>query len=477
MTSGRITKNTFYLTLAYVIQKVIAFVYFALLARFLGAGDVGKYVFALSFTTIFSVFVDVGLNSVLTREVAKQKDKSNVFLKNVFTFKLIASVLIYGAIVLVINLLGYQTITKQLVYLAGLVMILDSFTLSFYAIFRGHQNLKYEGIGTIIYQIIVMTGGGIAIFLKLPLHVFISVLILASLFNFSFSLILLYKKLNIQLGWQIDKPILKFLLTITIPFAIAGIFIKVYSYMDQVLLSKLAGDTALGFYSVGYKLTFALQFIPAAFGASIFPALAEFYVQAREKLSQTFEKAISYLSVLAFPISVGGFILADKIILEIYGPEYQASILVLQILICAMFFIFINYPLGSILNACDRQKNNTINIGITMVVNIILNLILIPRYTYLGASIAALISHGLLTGLGLYWVGKTIDYNRWHVWKIILKSILASLIMGGVIYCFKSWLWWPFWIPVGGGIYILIIILIGGLKRQDVQSILLSFKK
>jgi len=474
---GRITKNTLYLTTAYVIQKILAFVYFALLARFLGADSVGKYVFALSFTTIFSIFIDLGLSPVLTRETAKKKEKANDFLSSVFTFKIIISLIVYGLIVLVINLLGYPEITKNLVYLAGLVMLLDSFTLSSYAIFRGYQNLKYEGIGTIIYQCIVLGFGGLAIVLKLPLFVFILVLVAASVFNFCFSSILLYKKLLIRPRFRINKEVLKFLFKIALPFAIAGIFIKVYSYVDQVLLSKMAGDAALGFYSVGYKLTFALQFIPAAFGASIFPAFSQFYAYSKEKLSQTFEKAVSYLSIIAFPITAGTFVLADKIILKIYGSEYSASILVLRILICAMIFIFLNYPLGSVLNACDRQKYNTVNIGIAMVFNVILNLVLIPHYSYLGAAIAALSSYCLLTLLGIYWVSKTIIYNKRYVLSAVLKSILASFLMGIIIFYFKTKIFWVIWIPLGGLIYFVTIYLIGGLKKEDIISIFYSLKK
>jgi len=77
-----LTQNTTYYTAALVFQKILAFVYFAFLARGLGVEDLGKYAFAFSFTTLFSVFVDVGMSSVLTREIAKDRSRAKEVLSN-----------------------------------------------------------------------------------------------------------------------------------------------------------------------------------------------------------------------------------------------------------------------------------------------------------------------------------------------------------------------------------------------------------
>src|SRR4030042_3732768 len=110
-----LTQNTTYYTLALVFQKILAFIYFTFLARGLGVEDLGKYTFAFSFTTIFSVFVDVGLSSVLTREIAKDRNKTPEILANVLGVKILLSFFVYAAIIGLINLMGYPTLTKQLV--------------------------------------------------------------------------------------------------------------------------------------------------------------------------------------------------------------------------------------------------------------------------------------------------------------------------------------------------------------------------
>ncbi len=466
---GRLTKNTTYYTTALVIQKILSFFYFVLIARMIGVTDAGKYIFALSFTTIFSVFVDFGLTPILIREIAKDKGKTHRYLSNIVSLKIILGLVVWAIVILLVNLLGYPPITKTLVYLAGLVMVLDSLSLSFYGVLRGYQNLKYESIGTIIYEVIVVTLGIVALVLKAPLVILILVFVVASSFNFCYSLILLYRKKLARIKFSLDRHILKALLIIALPFAIAGIFNRVYSYIDTILLSILAGDKFVGWYGVAYKLTFALQFIPAAFAASLYPAFSGYFVTSREHLVKTFERAFNYLMIVAIPIACGTIILADKIILKLYGLEYSPSILPLQILMGSLIFIFLNYPVGSLLNACNRQIINTINMGIAMVINVLLNILLIPYFTFIGASIASLSSATILFFLGFIWTNRIIKFNKFLMFKNFLKPLFAGLAMGSTILYLKPQISFLILIPLGVFIYFIILYLLRGFTKEDIK--------
>jgi O-antigen/teichoic acid export membrane protein len=464
-----IAKNTTFLTGAYIFQKVFAFVYFTLVARYIGATDIGVYTFAISLTTIFSVFIDMGLASVLIREAAKFKDRANEYLNNIISVKIILAILSYLGVAIVINLLGKSSMTQTMVYLSGLVMILDSFTLAFFAVFRAYQNLKYEAIGIAINQIVILAVGLAGIYLKFPLYILVLALLAGSTFNFLYSLILLKVKLhfNFKLLW--DKPILKTLFKIAVPFALAGIFVRVYSYIDQILLSVLIGDQALGWYSVPYKITYAFQFVPAAFAAAIYPAMSDCFVNNKEKLKLIFEKAMYLLIMLSVPAAVGIACLADKIILTLYTAEFTPSILTLQIFILAVIPMFLNYPAGSILNACDKQGRNTFNMGLTMVLNVILNLILIPQYQYVGAALASLVSLTVLFVLNLGQVSKIIRYDGKYLGIKAIKSLLAAFVMAAVIIGLKAQFNFVILIIIGAIAYLGIMYLIKGFTRGDVQ--------
>jgi len=466
---SNIAKNTTWLTIAYIFQKIFAFIYFTLIARWLGADNIGIYTFAISLTTIMSVFIDFGLSPVLIRESSKFKEKANEYLNNTNTAKLILSVLSYIAVAIIINLLHKSALTQIMVYIAGLIMILDSFTLSFWAIFRAYQNLKYEAISIVLNQILIVIVGLIGVLLKFPLYILVIALLFGSTFSFLYSLSLLKIKLNFKFKFQYQKDLLKTLFKIALPFALAGIFTRVYSYIDQVLLSTLIGDKALGFYSIAYKATYALQFVPAAFAAAIFPAMSNYYVNAKEKLQSIFEKSMYFLIIFSIPIAFGTASLADKIILKLYTAEYEPSILTIQIFIFAVLPIFLSYPVGSLLNSCDKQTVNTTNMGITMILNVILNIFLIPKFQQAGAAIATLISLSVLFILNLFWVPKIIKVNFKFLIIKTIKSLICAIIMAYLILLLKERINFLILILLGAIIYGFVLYLIKGFTKEDIK--------
>jgi len=473
---NNIAKNTSYYTLALILQKIISFTYFTLIARALGPEDLGKYYFAISFTTIFAIFIDLGLANVLMREVAKTKDRAQNLLSSVLVIKIPLATLSLLAVVILINLMGYSELTKHLVYLSSICMILDSFTLTFFSTIRGFHNLLFESIAAVVFQLIVLTFGLTALHLGMGLRWLMGSLVAASSFNFLYSSILVWGKWKIKILPRFDKAIIKLIIKIAIPFSLFAIFQKVYMYLDSVLLSILAGDKYVGLYQIAFKIIFALQFLPLAFVASLYPAFATYWVKNKQQLAITFERAINYLIIISLPIAVGIIVLADKIIL-IFKSGFNESILPLQIIMAALLFIFLNYPVGSLLNACDRQKINTTNMGIALVISITMNLLLIPRLQTVGASITVVISNLVMFILGMYWVPKITCYHFKTMAKTFLKSILAVIIMGLAAFYLKSFINVFIVIPLSGILYFVALFLFKGFKKEDVVSVWNSFIK
>ena len=147
-----------------------------------------------------------------------------------------------------------------------------------------------------------------------------------------------------------------------------------------------------------------------AFVASLYPAMSRYWLENRKQLVISFEKALIYLMVISIPISAGVVALADKIIL-IFNGDYEKAIMPMQIIILSVMFIFINFPIGSLLNACDKQNKNTANMIIATIISIAMNLILIPRFQAVGASITVVVTNLLMAILGIYWAKKTIDFS------------------------------------------------------------------
>jgi O-antigen/teichoic acid export membrane protein len=429
-----IAQNTAFMTLASVAQKIISFAYFTLIARFIGVEDTGKYFFVLSFTTIFVVFVDLGFTNVLVREAAKNKDKIQKYFSTVLFSKIFLGIASYLAVVACVNLMGKTEEVKIMVYISGLTMLFDSIHLSAYGVLRALGNLKYESAGIMASQFISLVLGSIFLFLKFPLFCLILAFTIPSFLNVCFSSFVLIKKYSIYPRLLFDKQIFFYLGRIAVPFAVAAVFARVYSYIDAILLSALAGDSVVGLYSIPYKISYAFQFVPLALIAAMYPRFSEYFVKDKQRLSKMFEYGFKYLILIALPISFGIFILSKDIIFSIYTSAYEGSILPLQILVLNMAFSYLSLLTGAFLNACNRHWTQTIIVGCVMSINIIMNILLIPKFGAAGASVAAFIGNFVLAVAGYAFVPKISKISNQFLFSTFLKILISSLTMVIIVF-------------------------------------------
>lgn len=471
-----IARNTSYFTFALIIQKVISFTYFAILARNLAPEALGQYYLAISFTTIFAIFIDLGLANVLVREVAKNKAEAGKLVGGTLAIKIPLAILTMAAVVLAAKILNYPLLTLELIFLSSVCMILDSFTLTFFSAIRGFHNLKYESVASVIFQVIVLAFGLAALKAGLNLKWIMGSLVAASVFNFIYSLILIKFKLRLSIKPDYNPGLLKSLFRVTLPFALFAVFQRLYTYLDTVMLGKISGDYEVGIYQIAFKIVFALQFLPMAFIASVYPAFADYWKNNREQLAITFERAMNYLIIISLPISAGVIALADKILL-VFKPEYAGAAVPLRIAIGALFFIFLNFPIGALLNACDRQKINTINMGVALLASIILNLVLIPEYRASGAAAAVLFTNFLMFVLGLIQAPKIISLRPRKILSVFFKALLAVIAMSAFVFVIKAYLNIFVVVILAGAVYFALLFLTKALKVEDIKSVAGSFRK
>lgn len=476
MPEGKVAKNTAYLVGAFVGQKILSFVYFTLAARAVGLDGAGKYVAATAFTTIFSVFVDLGLANVLVREVAKFPEKAEELLANVLGIK---SVLAVGAVIaatVVARLLGYHGDTLTMISIASAVMVLDSIHLVFYAVMRGFQDLRWEAVGVVTGQLVTIVSGAIFLFgLHLPLPFLIVALLLGSTWNVVWSAWSVTRRFPVRLSLKWDRSIVRFLASIAVPFALAGVFSRVYSYLDSVMLSRLATDAEVGAYGVAYKLAFAFQFLPMSFAAAVYPAMSEYYVSDRKKLGTVFAASVKYLLLVVVPLACGVAVLAVPIINALYGPSFAAAAGPLQVLIFSLIFAFLYWPGGSLLNACDRQSQNTGIMFATMASNLALNVFLIPRYGAMGAAYAALAGNIILWAGSAVLAGRLAVYDRAALLKTALSIAFAASFMTVTIYLLRPFVHFALLIPAGAAVYATVLVAVGGITTGEVRDLVNVF--
>ncbi len=469
--NSELSKNTFYLTLASVGQKLIAFVYFLFVARVLQPERTGMYFLAVSIAMIFSVVGDMGITPVVIREMAKTPDKTESIFRRAFTIKLPFLLIGYLCALAAVFLLGYSQEVILLTAISGLSLVLDSLHLLFYGVLRGHQKLGVESLGMFLGQLTVAIFGGFILWLHPSLLLLMFALVAGSLFNVLLSGTVLYRRFGsnmFRLVWDRDHATQLF--KMAFPFALAAIFVKVYSYIDTIFLSKFLDATAVGLYSVAYKFTYAFQFLPLAFIAALYPKFSSTFTREPAELARLFRRSLWYMALLSVPIVLGLRLVSVHAVLLV-GESYQAAAPILSMLIFVLIPIFLDFPIGSLLNAAGRQMTKTAIMGMTMVINIVLNAILIPAFGTIGAAYAALVSFFFLFIAGLMFVPKLVPAFRlrWFLWDFF-RIALSGLIMFFIGFWMMPSIGWIATVPLCGFVYLLLLFTTRSLTKGDLQK-------
>lgn len=430
-TSNTIAKNASWLFLATTGQKIIAFLAFTVAARIVGAEITGEYFFAVAITSTFAVLGDAGLTPVIIRSFAANEAQDKRLLAAAFKLKFVY-IPIAVLCALIFGLMrGVQGVVLVTLFIMLAVLIADSIHLLFYGVLRGRQRLQYEAWGMFIGQVL---GGSVAVSVALmgwgaPGLAF--ALLVASAWNVGWAWYCSNKERVVLDAPQ--KGDYKRIFMHALPFALAGIFVKVYSYLDTIMIEAFHGKMAVGNYAVAYKVTYAFQFIPLVFTAALYPAMSAVFARKdKEEMKAVFSGSLRLMAIVAAPIAAGISAIAPKFVLSAYDVGFIGAIAPLSILPWVLLPIFLDFPVGSLLNASHRAHLKTIAMGITMVVNAFLNAVLVPTYGPVGAAWAAIVSFSLLFAIGIWFVRHELPSTDWLASLFLRIACVSAMVWIGV---------------------------------------------
>jgi O-antigen/teichoic acid export membrane protein len=448
-----------------IVTAILSLVLSVLIARELGPIIFGKYSFAIAFTALFAIFSDFGYNTLLIRDVARDKTKLGKYVNNIIGLRVFFSLIIFVIIVMLINIMGYPNDTKIAVYLFGIYILLTSIAAIFKVTFRAFEKMEYEAITSVTSTIIRISLGILVLLLGYGLIELALVFVFASVFDVSFNILICRRKF-VKPRIEFDMEFWKSTIKVALPLGMLSIFGIIFVKIDTVMLSIMKGDEAVGWYNAGYNLVLGFKPIPHLFMNAIFPLMAGYFISSKKSLKVVYEKSFKYLFILGLPLAVGITMLAGRIIIILYGEQFYPSIIVLQILAWDVLLIFSYGPLGGLLVSIDKQNRMVLLVGITAFINVILNLILIPRFSYVGAAVATIITETVLFGLYVYFLSKHFYALPFH--RIVIRPIVASLVMGIFIY-FCAFVNLILLVMLATSLYFVILYLIKGFSKEDIS--------
>lgn len=429
-TARRIAKNTTVLFLSQMITYLMGFFITMYTARYLGAAGFGVLSLALALTGIFSVATDLGLGTLTVREVSRDKSLADQYLSNTLTMRLLLTLLTFGLIAITVNIIGYPLEVKYVTYMITASFFFGVVSGILFCIFQAYQKMEYQSIASLLNSAVMLIGTFLAIYYQL------NILFFALLYVLSNATVMIYMLITYSRNFPLPKPgfdldFWKRILLEALPLSVISIFGMLIFKIDTVILSIMKDELAVGFYNAAYRLMEALLFFPAVYTTSIFPLLSSMYISSKKPLKTAYVRSFKYLTILSLPIAVGTTLLADKIILLIYKSAFIPSILTLQILIWVLPFSFLNYVLGSLLTSMNRQYTVMKITMVCVAFNVILNLIIIPYYSFLGAALATVLTEALNIILSYYIVSQIL--TRVKIARTIIRPIIACVVMAVVL--------------------------------------------
>jgi len=426
-TRQTIFKNTFWLSFSLFFSKTVKYFLIIYAARILGAKEYGAFNFALSFSALFYVFADLGISSLISREIAKDKEKE-IPISAGFTLKIFLAIFTFLLIVFVSFFVPYTEKIKTTIWLMAIFTLLNGMTNYFYNCFYGKEEMQYQAITEAI-EATVTTLLGIYLISLLPRAYILASAYVVSAFCAFIVIIPIYQRKFgrfLQLDLNVQKW--KKILTQAWPITLSWVCFNILTYTDITFLGFFKLFEQAGYYSASQKIVSLLILPSNIIITSVFPTLTKVSLDNKEKAQRVFDFQNFLLLSVILPLVFGGYFFSKEIIYFLYTSQYDNSILSLKILLPVSFLTYFSFVLGNLLFIFNYQKKTFWAYFYGAVLNVILNSLFIPRWGMYGAGYATFIST-LFTFLILFYLSRKFTS---------LKFINLNLIKGGGILTLNS---------------------------------------
>ncbi|MFH0876272.1 MAG: flippase [archaeon] len=484
-TVKRIAKNAGIVFIGENALKILSIILVFLIARTLGDSEYGKFSFVLSFTGLFYILLDLGTSLLIVREIAQNKEKAPKIVSNILILKTITSIVVYGLIAFFAYILKYDTTTFYGILIAGLGIVFDSLAITISSVFQAYERMEFP-VAAKIARILIRFAITVPLLLMnvgfLPI---LGVYVFVQFLNFIVALVMCFKVL-IRPILDFDKDLIISLLKRSFPFLLSGIFVTLYFRVDITLMSKIAPtilngvygeasrDAIIGWYSAAYNILDGLISIALAVSTAILPVAIMYHKESKEKLIKLYHLSIKYLTYISIPIAVGITLLADKIIVLIYKYKYINSTLALQILVWTLVPLFINYMLGVLVIATNKEKDSVYILIGNLLVNLGLNIVLIPKLSLYGAALATVLTE-IFYFSGYYFLVRK-ELGGVNLLKIFIRPIIACIAMAIAINALITLNVFVL-IAIGAAIYFTVMYVLRAFSKEDFEMLTRTVRK
>jgi O-antigen/teichoic acid export membrane protein len=411
-------------------SKVASFILVVIIARGLGAEEYGFFNFAVSFVPIFLFLGTLGVDVEVFRTIARERDK----LSRVFASGLVLRA-VFGALALLLSAaIGLVILEQQEAVIAltvvGFALFLDEISRFVGTVFKAFERMRFHAFVVLVNRVLSTALAAAALAAGGGLTLITGSYLLGSIGALAFAWFALKKFFPPIHFSQVSRDEMKTLLKHGVHIGVASTVNMLTFRLDAVLLQILRGPIAVAMYGIAYRFFESFLFVVWSLSNVALPRIAR--SDGGRGATEPFQMALGLALMLYVPLAVGALFTADWIVTKLFSDRFAPAAPAVMWLTGALVFYGIAYLARTATIALGRRRGIAQIAVVILVLNLIANVILIPRYGFMAAAAVTfateVVDSILLTGLFLKTAG------RFRIEGFVLVPVLAGGLMALVLW-------------------------------------------
>ena len=470
----RVAKNALYILTSQVFDKVVGLAFIAFSTRLLGVKAFGIFVTVNTLIVITSIFANLGIRAMVVRMISKEKSRSEELISNLLTLRSFIAILAYSFLVLFVNLCGYPDDIKVLVYIAGTILLFRALIDSFRIVFIAYEKLKVWGILIVSSSFVFSTSSIIALLLGYRIKAIFLLDIFTAL-GFALLSGIYVRKYIFKFRPRFNPTVAKDLLIKSLPFFAATLIVLLNQKIDIMMLSIMESTVdsylAIGYYAPSQRILLALMILPQGINMAMLPMVSQKIYSEHEVVKKSIEKATRFVMIaMSFPIILVTTFFPGEIITILFGADYIKGAPVLTLLGWAYAFHAVNVPTNSVLGSSKELKKALPLFFGALLANILLNYLLIPKYSYIGASIATCFTM-VVSFIGrFYFLRKILEFTASDIKGYLVLMVALGTTIGSV-YLIRVYVEWYILAPITIVIYLFFLYIFKAIQSEEIALV------
>lgn len=469
-TGQSLLTNSVFALVAELAEKSAGAILFWIISWAYGPQQAGIYALAVSYMYVASRFSFFGLEQLLTRNVARQRDLVARYFVNLSLLRVLLAaggeLAIWGVLRLVFD---YSPTTQSVILLIGLISFTENITFLCRAVFAAFEQIQYQTLAGSVSGMVKIAAGVVALAFSADLQTLAVVLVVANLLGAGIYVYLVWARFLTGHAAGIDLGFCWRQLKHALPFAFIDVSSILDAQLSPILLSWFCTETQIGLYGAAATIVNALNLFPQAYRVAIFPVMSRFFVQDAARLTNLYTRSFKSVLLLALPVAAGGMVLSGRIIGLLYKPEFAPAASVLPILLGSWLLLSLNVVNNRLLIAADRQRWTAVALTLGLAINLGGNILWTRQFDIVGAAAARLVASACMVVsvmIGIRRYVCSLPHPLFWVKPTVAAAVMAVVV--GALGRFTP-LHLVLLIPAGMLSYLGMLLVVRALDDQDLE--------